>query len=85
MSLSAINSSRPSSVITSETGYSATDDLSNSSQLPTVASPKVPSTDHLSKEFKPVINKPSPVVSHVTNNRTKCKLRLSPVVEVNCM
>ncbi|CAH8574882.1 unnamed protein product [Schistosoma haematobium] len=71
MSLSAINSSRPSSVITSETGYSATDDLSNSSQLPTVASPKILSTDHLSKEFKPVINKPSPVVSHVTNNRTK--------------
>ncbi|XP_018651634.1 myotubularin-related protein [Schistosoma mansoni] len=77
MSMSAINSSRPSSVITSETGYLATDELSNSSQLPivsnstTVASSKIPSTDNLSKEFKPIINKPSPVVSNVTNNRTK--------------
>uniref|UniRef100_A0A5K4FFU9 Myotubularin-related protein 13 n=1 Tax=Schistosoma mansoni TaxID=6183 RepID=A0A5K4FFU9_SCHMA len=79
MSMSAINSSRPSSVITSETGYLATDELSNSSQLPivsnstTVASSKIPSTDNLSKEFKPIINKPSPVVSNVTNNRTKFK------------
>ncbi|KAK4470174.1 hypothetical protein MN116_005754, partial [Schistosoma mekongi] len=86
MSLSAINSSRPSSVITSETGYSAVDDLSNSSQLPIGSnpivttysnSPKVQPTPnhHISKDQKPPIgNKTNPIISstNVTaDNKTK--------------
>ncbi|TNN07981.1 Myotubularin-related protein [Schistosoma japonicum] len=85
MSLSAINSSRPSSVITSETGYSAVDDLSTSSQLPIGSnpivttynnSPKVPPTpNHISIDHKPPFgNKTNPNISssNVTaNNKTK--------------
>ncbi|CAH8512381.1 unnamed protein product [Schistosoma turkestanicum] len=67
MSLSAINGSRPNSVITSETGYSAIDDLSDSSQLPIVTDSTTiaSSTNQLSKE--PL----SPAIPYTTNNKTK--------------
>ncbi|CAH8570392.1 unnamed protein product [Heterobilharzia americana] len=76
MSLSAINSSRPSSVITSETGYSAADDLSNSSQLPTnpiktADSVTISSPDYVSRERRQIPDKISPTISHVNNNKTR--------------
>ncbi|VDQ00200.1 unnamed protein product [Trichobilharzia regenti] len=79
MSLSAMNNSRPSSVITSETGYSATDDLSNSSQLPNAAAAAAGGTtssmDHLPREHNTISHPATAtVVSSVTNNKTRCKL-----------